>query len=110
MTSAGEVVREALRAFQREDAKEKVALCELDRAIPSGSGARVMRALHGTPGGRLRTAGAAERNAPLARLVPQRPKLYMLRCERHMIDFRVVDDGYEIVHVLHERSLPKKHL
>ena len=49
-------------------------------------------------------------SATLARTVPQRPELRMLRCERHMIYFRLVDDGYEVVHVLHERMLPRKHL
>ena len=46
----------------------------------------------------------------LARTVPGRPELRALRCERHMIYFRVVEDGFEVVHVLHERQLPKRHL
>ena len=48
--------------------------------------------------------------ANLARPVPERPQLRMLRCEHHMIYFRVVDDGFEIVHVLRERMLPQRHL
>ena len=46
----------------------------------------------------------------VARTVPGRPALRSLRCERHVIYFRVVDDGFEVVHVLHERQLPKRHL
>ena len=34
--SASEVIREALREFQNEDAKEKALLAELDRAAASG--------------------------------------------------------------------------
>lgn len=49
-------------------------------------------------------------HAHLAREVPGRPHLRMLRCERHMIYFRIVEDGHEIVHVLHARMLPRKHL
>ncbi|MDD9943672.1 MAG: type II toxin-antitoxin system RelE/ParE family toxin [Myxococcales bacterium] len=49
-------------------------------------------------------------NANLARPVPERPQLRMLRCEHHMTYFRVVDDGFEIVHLLHERMLPQRHL
>jgi plasmid stabilization system protein ParE len=37
-------------------------------------------------------------------------ELRMLRCERHVIYFRSVADGFEIVHVLHDRQLPRKHL
>jgi toxin ParE1/3/4 len=48
--------------------------------------------------------------SPLARPVPSRPEVRALRCERHVIYFRVIEDGFEIVHVLHERQLPKKHL
>jgi toxin ParE1/3/4 len=50
------------------------------------------------------------RHAALARQVPSRPDLRMLRCEQHMIYFRAVDDGFEIVHVLHGRQLPARHL
>ena len=45
-----------------------------------------------------------------AREVPGRHPLRMLRCERLVIYFRAVDDGFEIVHVLHERQLPRRHL
>jgi len=48
--------------------------------------------------------------AHVARPVPGRPELRALRCERHVIFFRVVEDGFEVVHVLHERQLPKRHL
>ena len=34
--TASEVIREALRDFEREDAKEKAVLAELDRAVASG--------------------------------------------------------------------------
>ena len=57
---------------------------------------------------------ACERAVPalahLARPVSQRPGLRALRCERHVIYFRAVKGGFEIVHILHERQLPKKHL
>jgi antitoxin ParD1/3/4 len=33
--SASEVIREAMRAFQREDEKERAVLSELDRALES---------------------------------------------------------------------------
>jgi plasmid stabilization system protein ParE len=49
-------------------------------------------------------------HAAFARTVPGRPELRTLRCESHVIYFREVDDGFEIVHVLHERQLPRKHL
>ncbi len=49
-------------------------------------------------------------HAEAARPVPHRPELRTLRCERHVIYFRAVADGFEIVHVLHERQLPRKHL
>ena len=49
-------------------------------------------------------------HAPLARPVPGRPALRMLRCEQHVIYFRSVDDGFEVVHVLHARQLPARHL
>ena len=49
-------------------------------------------------------------HAALARSVPGRRDLRTLRCERHVIYFREVDDGFEIVHVLHDRQLPTKHL
>ena len=34
--TASEVIRDALREFEREDAKEKAVLAELDRAMASG--------------------------------------------------------------------------
>ena len=46
----------------------------------------------------------------LARAVPGRPELRSLRCEQHVIYFRATDDGFEVVHVLHARQLPKRHL
>jgi toxin ParE1/3/4 len=39
-----------------------------------------------------------------------RKDLRMLRCEHHVIYFRKVVQDIEIVHVLHERQLPRKHL
>jgi toxin ParE1/3/4 len=45
-----------------------------------------------------------------ARSVPQRPELRRWRCERHVIYFRKLEDGFEIVRVLHDRMLPSKHL
>ena len=57
---------------------------------------------------------ACERLVPLhaafACTVPGRPELRTLRCESHVIYFREVEDGFEIVHVLHDRQLPTKHL
>ena len=49
-------------------------------------------------------------NVKHARQVPRRPQLRRWRCERHVVYFRVVDDGLEIVRILHERQLPLKHL
>lgn len=46
----------------------------------------------------------------LARSVPKRPGILRWRCERHVIYFRRVADGLEIVRVLHDRMLPAKHL
>ena len=45
-----------------------------------------------------------------ARGVPKRPELLRWRCERHVIYFRKVADGFEIVRILHDRVLPSKHL
>ena len=45
-----------------------------------------------------------------ARSVPKRPELLRWRCERHVIYFRKVEDGFEIVRILHDRMLPSKHL
>jgi toxin ParE1/3/4 len=39
-----------------------------------------------------------------------RKDLRVLRCEHHVIYFRQVGKDVEIVHVLHERQLPRKHL
>lgn len=49
------------------------------------------------------------RRAHLARQ-SHRADLRMLRCEHHVIYFRKVGKDFEIVHVLHERQLPRKHL
>ena len=46
----------------------------------------------------------------LARSVPKRPALLRWRCERHVIYFRKVVGGFEIVRILHDRMLPSKHL
>lgn len=46
----------------------------------------------------------------LARPVPQRPGLLRWRVESHVVFFREVDDGIEIVRILHERQLPPRHL
>lgn len=46
----------------------------------------------------------------LARSVPKRPGLLRWRCERHVIYFRKVDDGFVIVRILHDRMLPSMHL
>lgn len=46
----------------------------------------------------------------LARSVEGRPGLMRWRCERHVIFFRKVNREIEIVRVLHERMLPKRHL
>jgi toxin ParE1/3/4 len=45
-----------------------------------------------------------------ARSVPKRPGLLRWRCERHVIYFRKVNDGFEIVRILHDQMLPSKHL
>lgn len=50
------------------------------------------------------------RSHRLAREVPGRRGMLRWRCERHVIYFRLTDDELEIVRVLHERMLPKKHL
>lgn len=46
----------------------------------------------------------------LARVVPKRPGLLRWRCERHVVYFRKVAGGVEIVRILHDRMLPAKHL
>lgn len=46
----------------------------------------------------------------IARIVPKRPTLRYWRCERHVIYFRIVPDGLEVVRILHERMLPDLHL
>ena len=45
-----------------------------------------------------------------ARSVPKRPELLRWRCERHVIYFRKMDGGFEIVRILHDRMLPAVHL
>jgi toxin ParE1/3/4 len=45
-----------------------------------------------------------------ARSVPNRPDLLRWRCERHVIYFRELDDGLEIVRILHDRMLPSNHM
>jgi toxin ParE1/3/4 len=45
-----------------------------------------------------------------ARSVPKRPQLLRWRCERHVIYFRKLDDGFEIIRILHDRMLPTNHL
>jgi toxin ParE1/3/4 len=49
-------------------------------------------------------------NARHGRTVPQRPQLQRWRCERHVVYFRRVRGGIEIVRILHERMLPLNHL
>jgi toxin ParE1/3/4 len=49
-------------------------------------------------------------NAAHGRPVPLRPQLMRWRCERHVIYFRTVRGGLEIVRILHERMLPLNHL
>jgi toxin ParE1/3/4 len=50
------------------------------------------------------------KNIPIAMAVPKRSELLRWRCEHHMIYFRRTTGGIEIVRVLHERMLPRKHL
>ena len=45
-----------------------------------------------------------------SRSVPKPPELLRWRCERHVIYFRKVDGGFEIVRILHDRMLPTMHL
>jgi toxin ParE1/3/4 len=63
-------------------------------------------------GGRLTDAceQTIPANAHRARPVPGSPDLRRWRCERHVIYFRFVDAGLEIVRVLHESMLPELHL
>ena len=49
-------------------------------------------------------------NAAHGRPVPERPGLVRWRCERHVVYFRSVRGGIEIVRILHERMLPMTHL
>lgn len=85
-----------------EQALEEIA------AYTSETWGGAARAIHGAPGARMRGAGAdAVAGRPRG---AGRPSLRSLRCERHVIYFRVVEDGFEVVHVLHERQLPKRHL
>jgi toxin ParE1/3/4 len=46
----------------------------------------------------------------IAKPVPERPELFRWRVEHHYVYFRKVDDGIEIVRVLHERRDPERHL
>ncbi|HET8933233.1 MAG TPA: type II toxin-antitoxin system RelE/ParE family toxin [Polyangiales bacterium] len=39
-----------------------------------------------------------------------RQDLLVLRCDHHVIYFRRVRKDFEVVHVLHERQLPKKYV
>ena len=50
------------------------------------------------------------RKRRLARGVPGKPDVRRWRCERHVIFFRQVRDGIEIVRVVHERMLPTRYL
>ena len=45
-----------------------------------------------------------------ARSVPKRPEVFRWRCERHVIYFRKVEGGFEIIRILHDRMLPSMHL
>jgi toxin ParE1/3/4 len=54
--------------------------------------------------------GIIPRKHRFARSVPNRPALLRWRCERHVIYFRKLDDGIEIVRILHDRMLPSNHL
>jgi toxin ParE1/3/4 len=49
-------------------------------------------------------------HAHLARPVVGRKGLHLWTCERHVVYFRAVSGGIEIVRVLHERMLPENHL
>ena len=50
------------------------------------------------------------RKYKLARSVPKRPGLMRWRCERHVIYFRRVTGGLEIIRVFHDQMLPSQHL
>ncbi|MBX7113555.1 MAG: type II toxin-antitoxin system RelE/ParE family toxin [Myxococcaceae bacterium] len=50
------------------------------------------------------------RNLRYAQSVPERPGLCRWQCEQHVIFFRKVKAGIEIVRILHERMLPMGHL
>lgn len=50
------------------------------------------------------------RHRHLARAIPERPGIFRWRVERHVVFFRAVEDGIEIVRVLHERMLPSRPL
>ena len=50
------------------------------------------------------------KNRRFARAFPLRAGLFRWKCERHVIFFRKVKSGIEIVRVLHERMLPERHL
>ena len=46
----------------------------------------------------------------IARELPGRPTMFRFHVERHVIYFREVADGIEIVRILHERMVPSRHL
>lgn len=46
----------------------------------------------------------------LAREIEERPGIFRWRVERHVVFLRKVDDGIEIIRILHERMLPARHL
>lgn len=50
------------------------------------------------------------KNLHYARPVPNWPELRRWQVERHVVFFRKVNRGIEIVRVLHERMLPARHL
>lgn len=50
------------------------------------------------------------RNIGVAQRVPKVPQFRRWRCLHHVIYIRAVEDGLEIIRVLHERMLPDNHL
>lgn len=48
--------------------------------------------------------------ADLARPVPDYPGLLSWRVEHHVVYFKHVHDGFEVIRILHERQLPARHL
>jgi toxin ParE1/3/4 len=57
---------------------------------------------------------ACERVIPghrrLAREVPERPGLFRFRVDSHVVYFSDVEDGIEVVRILHVHMLPSHHL